>query len=75
MCPSILETLDLHTHCSRALKIVEKDEINSHKWVQESEPGTPVDKVSRAWGIYSHSGAFSLACLVMCAQQGNIRAL
>lgn len=39
MCPSILETLDLHTHCIRALKIVEKDEINSHNWVQESEPG------------------------------------
>lgn len=31
MCPGILETLVLHTHCNRALKIVEKDEINSHK--------------------------------------------
>lgn len=40
-----------------ALKIAEKEEINSHKWVQGNEDGThlkmlpTVGKVRRAWGF------------------------
>lgn len=33
VCPSTLAPSDLHTHCIGALKIAEKQEINSHKWV------------------------------------------
>lgn len=40
MCPSTLAHPDLHTHCIGALKIAEKEEINSHKWIQGNEPGT-----------------------------------
>lgn len=58
MCASILEPSDLHTHCIGALKIAEKDEINSHKWVQENEPSTYL-KCSPQWTRYPEPGDFN----------------
>lgn len=46
---------DLHTHYIRALKTGEKEEINSHKWVQENEPGTHL-KCSPQWAGYPEPG-------------------
>ena len=40
MRPSTLASSYLHTHCTEALNVLEKQEIKNHKWVQANEPGT-----------------------------------
>lgn len=58
VCPSTLAPSDLHTHCTGALKIAEKQEINSHKWVQANEPGTHL-KCSPQWARYPEPEDFN----------------
>lgn len=50
-CPGTVVPSHLHTHCTEALKIAERQNINNQKWVQVHELGTPLEAPHCVKGI------------------------
>lgn len=60
VCPSTLATSFLHTHWTGALKIAEKDKINSHEWLSGNpETWHPSEKAPHKWARYAEPGDFN----------------